>query len=99
MSSQIKKVDSKTIITGIVCKTCKIVLQAHTVGQHLDPDHEVHKCPHSFSNPNVCNVCMLTECCCEADRLQVIADDKRATDAGYREVDGKWIKMKRSKKN
>jgi hypothetical protein len=45
--------------------------------------------------PVVCDddACNLIECCCEADKLQVIADDKRATDEGFKEIDGKWRKV------
>ena len=44
-------------------------------------------------NADVCEKCHLIECCCEAVRLQVIADDKRATDEGYKEIDGRWRKI------
>ena len=41
----------------------------------------------------VCKKCHLIECCCEADRLQVLADDAAATAAGLIERDnGKWVK-------
>ena len=40
-----------------------------------------------------CEKCYLIECCCEADRLQVIKDDERATADGYVENgDGRWVK-------
>ena len=40
-----------------------------------------------------CEKCYLIECCCEADRLQVIKDDDRARADGYIELDnGKWVK-------
>ena len=32
---------------------------------------------------DVCVKCYLIECCCEADRLQVIADDEEAKKKGY----------------
>jgi hypothetical protein len=38
-----------------------------------------------------CGKCFLTECCCEADRLQVIQDDENARANGYVEVDGRWV--------
>jgi hypothetical protein len=42
-----------------------------------------------------CEKCYLIECCCEADRLQVIKDNERARADGYIELDnGKWIKKK-----
>ena len=40
----------------------------------------------------LCENCFLTECCCEADRLQVIQDDENARANGYVEVDGRWVK-------
>ena len=39
-----------------------------------------------------CKKCFLIECCCEADRLQVIADDERAKKEGYTEINGRWVK-------
>jgi hypothetical protein len=45
-----------------------------------------------------CKVCFLIECCCEADRLQVIIDNERAKAEGYVEINGRWIKKKKSKK-
>ena len=38
-----------------------------------------------------CENCFLIECCCEADRLQVIQDDENARANGYVEVDGRWV--------
>jgi hypothetical protein len=32
------------------------------------------------------------ECCCEKDRLQIIADDERAVKDGFIEINGRWIK-------
>ena len=40
----------------------------------------------------LCEKCMLIECCCEADRLQVIKDDERARAEGYIEIGGRWVK-------
>lgn len=40
-----------------------------------------------------CEKCKLYECCCEADRLQVIEDDERARADGYVEIDGRWVKI------
>jgi hypothetical protein len=45
----------------------------------------------------VCEKCHLIECCCEADRLQVIADDARARAEGLVEVDGRWVKQPKKK--
>jgi hypothetical protein len=42
-----------------------------------------------------CKTCFLIECCCEADRLQVIADDERAKKEGYIEINGRWVKNKK----
>jgi hypothetical protein len=43
----------------------------------------------------VCDKCFLIDCCCEADRLQVIADNERAKKDGYVELpNGKWVKVK-----
>ncbi len=40
----------------------------------------------------VCDKCFLIDCCCEADRLQVIKDDEDARARGYAPVDVKrWI--------
>ncbi len=39
-----------------------------------------------------CDKCHLIECCCEADRLQVIADDQAAAARGFVEVHGRWVK-------
>lgn len=44
-----------------------------------------------------CGKCMLIECCCEADRLQVIKDDEEARANGYVEINGRWIKRPRRK--
>ena len=78
-----------TIIMGVVCKKCNNVLPPHTAREHLDVTSKILECPHV----DVCEKCHLIECCCEADRLQVIADDKRATDEGYKEIDGRWRKV------
>ena len=40
----------------------------------------------------LCENCFLIECCCEADRLQVIQDDENARANGYVEVDDRWVK-------
>lgn len=40
----------------------------------------------------ICERCYLLDCCCEADRLQVIADNERARSEGFVEIDGRWIK-------
>ena len=40
-----------------------------------------------------CEKCFLTECCCEADRLQVIQDDENARARGLIEMpNGKWVR-------
>jgi len=44
-----------------------------------------------------CEKCYLIECCCEADKLQVIKDNERAISDGFIEVDGRWIKLKEKK--
>ena len=80
-----------TIIMGVVCKKCDNVLPPHTAREHLDVTSKILECPHV----DVCEKCHLIECCCEADRLQVIADDERAIADGYREINGRWIKVKR----
>ena len=76
------------IVMGIICRKCERVLPPHTMSEHLDVTNKILECPHV----RVCDKCHLIECCCEADRLQVIADDKKATDEGYTEIDGRWIK-------
>jgi len=40
---------------------------------------------------NVCDKCYLIECCCEADRLQVIQDDEDARNRGLIEVNDRWV--------
>jgi len=32
------------------------------------------------------------ECCCEFDKIQILADDARATKDGFVYVNGRWIK-------
>ena len=55
------------------------------------------------SEIEVCETCYLVECCCEADRLQVIADDRKAVEDGYFPTDLKnngdirWIKKRNVK--
>lgn len=34
------------ILHNIVCTLCGKTLPPHRVGQHLDPDHPIHICPH-----------------------------------------------------
>lgn len=46
---------------------------------------------------SACEKCSLIECCCEADRLQVLADDARAKADGFVEIDGRWIKRNESR--
>jgi hypothetical protein len=44
-------------------------------------NHEIficNACIENEDNEEVCSECHLIECCCEADRLQVIADDELA---------------------
>lgn len=52
----------------------------------------------SFAGTSVCDKCYLIECCCEADRLQKIADDENAKNRGYREMtikdETRWVKPK-----
>ena len=44
----------------------------------------------------VCEKCFLLECCCEADRLQVLKDDEDARNRGFVELEnGRWIKIKK----
>ncbi len=38
------------------------------------------------------------ECCCEEDRIQVLKDDEEARKNGYVEIDGRWIKIKKTVK-
>jgi len=41
----------------------------------------------------VCEDCQLIECCCEADRLQVLADNARATADGFiQNEEGDWVR-------
>jgi hypothetical protein len=49
-----------------------------------------------FTEKQSCEKCYLYECCCEADRLQVIQDNERAKADGFIEVDGRWIKPKKT---
>ena len=37
-----------------------------------------------LAGEKVCVKCLLIECCCEADRLQVIKDDKDTIKKGYK---------------
>tara|TARA_R110001606_G_scaffold4024_1_gene19101 strand:- start:1777 stop:2304 length:528 start_codon:yes stop_codon:yes gene_type:complete len=49
-------------------------------------------------NPDVCDECHLIDCCCEADKLQVIKDEANLKAKGYEpiDVDGngdiRWVK-------
>jgi len=47
-------------------------------------------------NPDVCEKCYLIECCCEADRLQVLEDDAQAKKKGFKPIkikdETRWIK-------
>jgi hypothetical protein len=51
-----------------------------------------------LAGASVCHTCYLIECCCEADRLQKIADDEKAKNRGYREMtikgETRWVKPK-----
>jgi len=52
----------------------------------VDEEEDLEEC---------CEKCYLIECCCEADRLQVIKDDERATADGYVEdYKGRWVKKR-----
>jgi len=82
------ELDYDAVVSGIGCRECGGELPPHTVREHLDVTSKIHQCPHV----PVCVTCHLIECCCEADQLQVIADDERAIADGYREIDGRWIK-------
>jgi len=55
-----------------------------------------YNCPDE-EEEETCEKCYLIECCCEADKLQVIKDNEKAIADGFIEVDGRWIKPKEKK--
>ena len=43
-----EEIDEEGTVTGIVCKECGNELPEHTVKDHKDINHPVHKCPHKL---------------------------------------------------
>ena len=41
-------IDEEGTVSGIVCNKCGNELPEHTVKDHLDLNHPVHKCPHKL---------------------------------------------------
>ena len=41
---QPEKVLPTTIVSGIVCRACGLVLEPHTTEEHLDTSHPIHSC-------------------------------------------------------
>ena len=43
-------IDEEGTVSGIVCNKCGNELPEHTVKDHLDKNHPVHKCPHQLTD-------------------------------------------------
>tara|TARA_R110000751_G_scaffold229488_5_gene330997 strand:+ start:355 stop:870 length:516 start_codon:yes stop_codon:yes gene_type:complete len=73
---------------GCVCYKCKVIWEPSPEDEEEEEDEdEIRRIEYC------CKKCYLIECCCEADKLQVIKDDERAKADGYVEnEDGRWIK-------
>jgi len=75
---------------GNYCGNCS---PTNNCPNYPDCDCECEMCAvEEEEEEEICEKCMLIECCCEADRLQVIKDDERARAEGYIEIGGRWVK-------
>ena len=43
-------IDEEGTVSGIVCNKCGNELPEHTVKDHLDKNHPIHKCPHQLTD-------------------------------------------------
>jgi hypothetical protein len=87
-----KKIDDSI---RAICEYAEIQM-THIQGDYetnyMPPHKKIWKLVVKPKDPETCQKCFLLECCCEADRLQVLADDERAKADGYKEINGRWTK-------
>ena len=43
-----EEITDDTVLSGVICNKCKETLPDHTVADHMDEEHPVHVCPHSY---------------------------------------------------